>query len=180
MYRWIPVVSLLVLSCGQRVVSYTNSKANYKSFETYRMINPKIDNGNLDTDSSIAYDLIKHNISIEMKKRNYEPSSVSPDLILRYELTSSSRVETTTTQSFVFPIFRVNSRTIHEAVLLLEILDQNMKLVWQGSYDLNQEHKEKRVQKVIENAIGKIFTTYPYKSGESAPDPSLKAFKKNK
>ncbi len=180
MSRWVPVLFFLLLSCNQKVVSYTNPKANYKSFETYRLVSNKYDNSNLAKESILVYDLIKSNIENEMKRRNYEKSSVSPHLTLRYELTSSSRVETTTTQSLVFPTFNVNPRTIHESVLLLEMLDENKKLVWQGSYDMNQERKEKRIKRVIENAIGKIFTTYPYKAGEINPDPSLEEFKKNK
>ena len=178
MFKWLSfVLIVLIASCSQKVVSYTNPKSSYQSFETYRIINPKLDN-KLSSESSIAYEQIKKNISNEMARRGYEISSVTPDLILRFELASSTRVQTTTSQSLMYPVYRINSRTIHEGVLLLELLDQNKKLVWQGSYDLNQEKKEKRVIKVIENAVARIFTTYPYRALQKAPDPSLTELKK--
>ena len=180
MSRWMVIFCFLVSSCGQKIVSYTNPKANYSSFETYRMVSVKADNSNLGKESILVYDLIKENIESEMTRRNYEKSTVSPNLTLRYELTSSTRVQTNTNQSLLYPGFTVNNRTIHEAVLLLEMFDQSKRLVWQGSYDLNQERKEKKIKKVIDNATGKIFTTYPYKAGERNPDPSLTEFKRSK
>lgn len=178
MNKWITFVLLVTLAgCSQRVITYSNPKANYQGYETYRMVSPKLDN-KLSPETSTAYEVIKENISREMDRRNYIKSSVSPDLTLRYELSSSTRVETTTSQSFYYPTFQINTRTIHEAVLLLELFDENKKLVWQGSYDLNQERKEKRVRKVIENAVARIFTTYPYKASERNPDPLLTEFNK--
>lgn len=178
MFKWISLILVITTAaCSQKIVSYSNPKSNYQSFETYRIINPRIDNkpGN---ETFPAYEVIKENIINEMSKRGYEQSSVAPDLILRYDLASSTRVETTTSQSFFYPVYRINSRTIHEGILLLELHDQNKKLVWQGSYNLNQEKKEKRVKKVIENAIGRIFTSYPYRALQKDPDPSLTEFKK--
>lgn len=178
MFKWLSfVLIVLIAGCSQKVVSYTNPKSSYQSFETYRIVNPKLDN-KLSNESSIAYEQIKKNITNEMSRRDYEISSVAPDLILRYELASSTRVQTTTSQSLIYPSYRIDSRTIHEGVLLLELLDQNKKLVWQGSYDLNQEKKEKRVIKVIDNAVARIFTTFPYRALQKAPDPTLTELKK--
>jgi len=172
--------TLALVGCNQRVVTYLNPKSNFGSFESYRVVSPKLDNSKLNKESNLVYDLIKEGIALEMAKRNYEKSTVSPDLTLRYELTSSTRVQTSTNQSPFSPFYQVNSRTIHEAVLLLELYNEQKKLVWQGSYDLQQERKEKRVRKVIENAIGRIFTTYPYKALQKEPDPTLSKFEKRK
>ena len=178
MLKWTSIVLIVLISgCSQRIVSYSNPKANYQSFETYRMINPKLDN-KLGEETSYGYELIKAQIKAEMERRGYQESSVAPDLILRYEITSSTRVQTTTSQSVFFPVFQVNSQTIHEGVLLLELNDENRKLVWQGSYDLNQERREKQIKRVIENAVGRIFTTYPYRARQRKPDEELAEFKK--
>ena len=170
---------VLISGCSQRIVSYSNPKASYQSFSTYLLISPKLDN-KLADDTSLGYELIKENIRSEMTRRGYQETTVAPDLVLRYELTSSTRVQTTTSQSFAFPVFQINSRTIHEGVLLLELNDQNRKLVWQGSYDLDQERKEKQIKKVIKNAVGRIFTTYPYRAEQRRPDESLTEFKRSK
>ena len=177
MYKWIVFFLLMGLSgCSQRIISYVNPKASFRSFETFRVVSPKLDN-KLSSESNGVYELIRENIGAEMSRRNYVESSVSPHLTLRYELASSTRVETNNNQQpFGFQTWPVNSRTIHEAVLLFELFDQRKKLVWQGSYDLNQERKEKRVKKVITNAVGKIFTTYPYRALQQSPDESLTEF----
>ena len=177
MYKWLSIILIFLIGCSQKVVSYTNPKSKYDRFETYRMVSPKLNNRSSD-DTSLAYELIKENISSEMTRRDYLHSTVAPDLTLRYEIASSTRVETNTSQSPFFPTFQINSRTIHEGVLLFELYDQNKKLVWQGSYDLNRERKEKKMTKVIENAIGRIFTTYPYRALQNAPDNTLTEFKK--
>jgi len=178
MYKWTGIIVLIMLTgCSQRIITYLNPKANFQTFETYRLVSPKLNNKASDATAGV-YTMVKENITKEMTKRDYLPSSVSPDLTLRYELSSSTRVETSTSQSFYYPAFQVNTRTIHEAVLLFELFDQNNKLVWQGSYDLNQERKEKRVRKVIQNAVARIFTTYPYKALQKSPDISLQEFKK--
>ncbi|MEM6643681.1 MAG: DUF4136 domain-containing protein [Bacteroidota bacterium] len=172
------LVPLLIFSgCSQKIVSYNNPKAAYQTFETYLLVSPKM-NSKLSEETSLAYELIAENIQKEMSRRGYEKSTVSPDLTLRYDLTSSTRVETTVNQSLFFPVFQVNTRTIHEGVLLIELYDPRKKLVWQGSYDLDQERKEKRVKKVIENSILKIFTTYPYRAAQRLPDPALTSLKK--
>lgn len=178
MFKWVRIVLFVFIAgCSQKIVSYTNSKATFQKFETYRLISPKIDN-KVGTETSLGYKMIRENIIAEMSRRGYTESMVAPSLILRYELASSTRVETSVNQSFFYPTYQINSRTIHEGILLLELHDQNKKLVWQGSYDLNQEKKEKRIRKVIENAVGRIFTSYPYRASQKDPDPTLTEFKK--
>lgn len=174
---------LLALSfsgCNSRIVSFVNPKANFKSFATYRMVSPKLDRSEIVDDTNPVFLAIKEEIQQEMSRRNYSRSSVSPDLTLRYEVTSSSRVQTDSRQDPFSPFVQMNSRTIHEGVLLLELYDANKKLVWQGSYDLRQERKEKKLQKVIENSVSRIFTTYPYKALTSKPDLELTEVQKNK
>ena len=169
-----------LFGCSSKVVSYVNSKSNFKSFATYRMVNPKVDKSQLADDSNLVFQTIKSAISEEMSKRSYKPSAVSPDLTLRYELASTTRVQTNAVRDPFNPFSQFTSNTIHEAVLLLELYDIKKKLIWQGSYDLRQERREKRMTKVINNAVAKIFTSYPYKANDHRPDPSLMEFKKKK
>ncbi len=165
MRNWLLVLILIGGSCSPRIVSYVNLKAPFKSFETYRLVSAKLESKNVTPENTRIFDLIKENIHQEMSRRNYQTSNVSPDLLLRYEVTSNARVETSTVQDpFLFSPTQINSRTIYESVLLLELVDQNKKLVWQGSYDLRQQRKEKKMTRAIERAVGYIFTTYPYKA----------------
>lgn len=181
MKKWlIPVLSVLIIGCNPKVVSYQNPKASYSTFETYRVVSPKIDNNQIDKETVTIFNTIRGTIEGQMSKRGYSLSSISPDLTLRYELTSGTRVQTSTQQSPFFRAPMVNSQTIIESFLLLELYNQKQKLVWQGSYDLKQERKERKATIVVENAIARIFTTYPYKALESQPDPSLTIYEKKK
>lgn len=167
---------LILLGCSQKIVSYINTSATFDQFQTYRIVSPRLNNQA--NESALAYKHLVSNIEKAMTKRDYQKSSIVPDLTLRYELTASTNVETTTTRSPIYPVYRIDSRTIHQAIILLELTDQNKKLVWQGSYDLKQEKNEKKIEKVIEKAIEKIFTTYPYRALEKHPDPTLTNLKK--
>lgn len=115
-----------------------------------------------------------------MARRGYEESSVTPDLTLRYEVTSNTRVEINNSQvnPYFYQPFPITTRTIYQSILLLELFDSNKKLVWQGSYDLRQEKKEKKVAKAINRAVGYIFTTYPYRALSGEADESLKTIEK--
>ncbi|MEO1256509.1 MAG: DUF4136 domain-containing protein [Bacteroidota bacterium] len=178
--RYFILISLILIGCSPRIVSYVNPKAAFENFQTYRLVSAKLESKNVSPQNTSIFDLIKQNIHQEMNKRNYEVSNVSPDLTLRYEITSNTRVEVNNFQDpFLFRPNQINSRTIYESILLLELYDQKKKLVWQGSYDLRQQRKEKKTARAIEKAIGYIFTTYPYKASSSKIVEDLKSIKKD-
>ncbi|WP_462249439.1 DUF4136 domain-containing protein [Ekhidna sp.] len=180
MNKWIILVSLILSSCSPKIVSYINSKAKFNQFESYRLVSAKADSKNLTPENTLVLDLIKSNIHKEMERRSYVISNISPDLTLRYDVASSTRVETDN-NTVVGPFYTPpTSRTIYESVLLVEMFDQNKKLVWQGSYDLGQQRKEKKVARAIEKAVGYIFTTYPYRAKSKEVDESLKTLESKK
>ena len=177
MKKWLLIALVISSGCSQRIVSYVNPKAKFSQFETYRLVSTQAESKNISPDNTLVFDLIKKSIKEEMKRRSYIQSNISPDLTLRYEVTSSTRVETNSNQ--VGPFFQpqVNSRTIYESVLLVELYNNKKKLVWQGSYDLRQQKKEKKTSKAIEKSVGHIFTTYPYRAKSSKVDESLTTIK---
>ncbi|SNS76585.1 protein of unknown function [Ekhidna lutea] len=181
MKKWIFIAFISLSGCSPRVVSYLNENAHFKTFETYRLVSAKSESKNVAPENSMIFDLIRQNIHNEMERRDYIKSNVTPDLTLRYEVVSNTRVENDNNQNFgLYPTFRINSRTIYESILLLELTDQNKKLVWQGSYDLAQEKKEKKASRAIEKAVGHIFTTFPYRAKSTLIDESLKSNNKKK
>ncbi|MEO9871304.1 DUF4136 domain-containing protein [Ekhidna sp.] len=179
MKKWF-LILLAVGACSPKIVSYVNSKADFKNFETYRLVSAKLESKNVTPESTLLLDQIKENIHNQMSKRNYQKSSVSPDLTLRYEISSSTRVESSNQTSPYFSRNQFSSRTIYESVLLLELFDQKKKLVWQGSYDLKQERKEKKATRAIEKAVAYTFTSYPYNALSSQQDEALKIVVKKK
>lgn len=176
MKKWLIITLIATAGCNPKIVSYINPKAKFSEFETYRLVSTKAISKNITPENNLIFDMIMKSINNEMKKRAYEVSNVSPDLTLRYEVTSSTRVETNTNQIAPYP--QVNSRTIYESILLIELYDHKKKLVWQGSYDLKQQRKEKKASRLIEKAVGHIFTTYPYRAKSGEVDETLKTIDK--
>ena len=182
MKKWMFILILACSACNPRIVSFVNSKAKFGSYETYRLVSAKTESKNVKPENNQIFDLIKQNIHAQMERRDYQLSNISPDLTLRYEVTSNTRVEiNNATQANPYYFQQpVTSRTIYESILLLELYDTKEKLVWQGSYDLKQERKEKKVAQTIERAVNYIYTTYPYRAKSSRVDESLKTIDKRK
>ena len=182
MKKWMLILILATSACNPRVISFVNSKAKFGSYETYRLVSAKTESQNVKPENNQIFDLIKQNIHDQMEKRDYKLSNISPDLTLRYEVSSNTRVEiNNATQTNPYYLQQpVTSRTIYQSILLLELYDTRNKLVWQGSYDLKQEKKEKKVAQTIERAVNYIYTSYPYRAKSSRMDESLKTFDKKK
>lgn len=169
---------IIFASCSPKVISYTNSKAKFKTYSSYAIVNAKIGKRNLPPEATELLGTIESEIKTEMEnRRNYQPSNIGPDLVLRYELVSSTRTDSNNANNSVFAAPTFNTRIIYESVILIELLEEN-KLIWQGSYDLTQSRRETKNENVVKKAIGLIFTTYPYKAGSADPDPSLTTKKK--
>lgn len=175
MKNWLLLTLVVISSCSPKVVSYINEKAHFRQFETYRLVTTKAESKNLTPENTLVFDLIKESIQKEMVKRDYAISNVSPDLTLRYEVTASTRVDNSTNPVGPYYAPQVTTRTIYESILLIELYDPNKKLVWQGSYDVRQQKREKKASKAIEKAVGHIFTTYPYRAASAEVDESLKS-----
>ena len=168
---------IFLTACTPKVVHYLDEQANYKSFESYELVNVKIGKRKIDPDATELLGTIESRIQYHMQdQRGYATSNVSPDLTLRYELVSNTRADNRANNS-IFSAPTVNLRVIYQSVVLLELL-KGKKLIWQGSYDLTQTKKEARNQKSINKAIDLIFTTYPYRAGSSNKDTSLTNTKK--
>ena len=180
MKKWLLLILILIFGCNPKVVSYLNQNSKFKEFQTYRIVTTKADSRNITPENTSVFDLIRENIHKEMNKRSYKQSSIDPDLILRYEVTSSTRVESNSNQAGSYYSPQITTRTIYKSILLVEVFDQNKKLVWQGSYDLKQERKEEKASRAIEKAVGYIFTIYPYKAQSAVVDETLKTFESKK
>lgn len=159
---------------------FLNPKAQFASFESYSLVNVKINRRQLDPGTTKFLAELESYIKEEMEtRRGYQVSNIDPDLILRYELVSNTRNVNNNRQSIYDLRPVINTATVYESVILLELLHKK-KLVWQGSYDLTQSRKASRNEKEIKKAIVSIFTTYPYQAGKAAPNPTLTSQKKNK
>lgn len=174
-------VVIFLIGCNPRIVKYLNPTAKYGSFESYNIVNVKIDKRKLNANSTQLLGIIESEIKNHMEeRRGYVLSNVSPDLILRYELVSNARSDTNNNNGrrSIFNSFQnINTQVIYESVILLELLHKG-KLIWQGSYDLNQSRRISKNEDIFRNAINRIFTTYPYKAGHAEPDPTLTEMQK--
>lgn len=172
MNRMLLLLLIALSACSPKVVHYINPTAKFASFESYDLVNVKKSKSGLDPESSSFFQFIEKQIVGHMEQdRNYKPSKINPDLILRYELVSNSRTDANVNRNpLQFPTYSV--RVLNESVILLELYNQK-KLVWQGSFDLTQSRREEGTEKRMKKAIEYIFTTYPYQAGSARPDPSL-------
>ncbi|MEQ9404995.1 MAG: DUF4136 domain-containing protein [Cyclobacteriaceae bacterium] len=176
------ILLILLSSCKANVVNYLNDKARFENFDSYSIVNVKINKRQIAPEATKLMSSIETYIKGQMEtKRSYVPSNIDPDLIVRYELVSNTRSDLSSNNYRSNPIYNpnpvLNTRVIYESVILIEMYN-GKTLVWQGSYDLTQSRKDERNEKSIKKAIDLIFTTYPYKAGQSQPDPTLTSYPK--
>ena len=122
MIRNFLLLIVIFSSCNKRVVSYLNSKSQFENFASYQLVNVKINKRNLSPEATALLGTVESFIKAEMEdRRGYVFSNVNPDLILRYELVSNSRTESTnnTNTFLVAPSFRTS--VVYESVILVEL-----------------------------------------------------------
>jgi len=148
----------------------------FQEFNTYRLINTKLERTNLSKEGREIIDVLEGRIRDEMKTRGYEESNLGPDLILRYDIATNQMTESTSNFSPYGP--PVTSRTFLESVIIIDLLDASKdKMFFQASYDLKQESKQIKKEYATEDAITEIFYSFPYRAGEIKPDETLSDWK---
>lgn len=177
------ITGVLIASCSaSNVIQYLDEEANFKDYNTFKIINYKNDNKQYSSEGNAFVDSIEFYIESQMRHRTYEVA-VKPDLMVRYELISGVESEVDYSNSnyygnrvyanpFYNPYFYGPRETRHiEGILLLEIKERKTKkLVWQGSLDLKYSKKKKDSNLgLMRDAIVQIFETYPYMAGDSKP-----------
>ncbi len=177
MTKWLFCLMLpFLMQCAPKVVNFTNERALFDQFETFTVINYKVDNSQLHLPSKQLFDLIETNILKQMERRSYVLSNVSPDLLARYELISNQNTEIRRLDNsygyYNMPI--ITSNTFFTSVLLVELINsKSKKIVWQASIDLKQFDKYSDKQKIIESAVLHIFNSFLHKAGTNEVDESL-------
>jgi hypothetical protein len=172
------VLLLLVLSgCAPKALTYLNEEGvKFQNFQTYRIINTKLDRTNLSKEGREIIDIVEASLRRKMKERGYEESNLGPDLILRYDISTNRQTEATTNYSPYGP--PVTARTYLESLIIVDLTDaKREKMFWQGSYDLKQQSKQLKKEQATEDAVSEIFYSFPYKAGEAKPDPALADWK---
>ena len=140
-------------------------------------MNTKLDRTNLSRGGRDILDLLEFSIREKMKERGYQETNLSPDLILRYEISTNRNTSSSNTNSRPFSP-TVSNRTYLESIILIELSDTRpKKMFWQSSYDLKQQRKELRREQATEDAISEIFYSFPYRAGQRKTDPILADWK---
>lgn len=177
MFKWLFCLSTLILfQCSLKVVNFTNEKADFERYKSFRVINYKAENSQLDQNSRNIFQLLESEISNEMTRRNYSLSNISPDLLVRYELISNQNTETRRTDYnygyYVVPNF--STTTFITSVLLIELIDfSSKKIVWQASVDLKDLSKKTEQNEMLKSAVKQTFNTYLHTSGNNEEHPNL-------
>lgn len=177
-----PVLVCGLLSCSQKIIHFTNDLAPFSSYNSFVVVNYKVNTEELSAEGQQIMTQIESLISAEMTRRNYEGTAHDPSLVVRYELISNQRTEIDQVSGpyylrggyYSYPRQYFRTRTFLESALLIEITDANTrKLVWQASEDLNKYIKKKNNQEILQNAVTHLFNTYLYKANSKSPDTSL-------
>ena len=165
---------LICGACNPKIIQYSNEKAHYKDFKTFYLVNSKEDHIN-SAQSEEVNSLLEPYLMEEMIRRDYRTDANNPDLILRYEIISSTEVTRNNNQQLYYynpyPINRYNIR----AVILLELIDaQTKKLVWQASEDIESSLRRRKEKDPLKGISIDLFNTYLYRAGDAEQDESLK------
>jgi len=145
---------LLVSSCSSnKVISYFNPKLLKSSHENYFI-------KTIDKSDKKYFNAINESIKHNMSSHGYDFSSISPDLIITFQLSSNSRSQIiNNNNSFLF-FNPPTVRDIHELFLLIDMVNSKGKLVWQGSQLLRKPKKKETMDMVLEESVNQIFHTF--------------------
>lgn len=161
------------IACSPKVLSYYNPDvARHKEYQTYRLLNTKLERTNLSKDGRAILDVVELALRNQMNKRGYEESNLSPDLVLRYEIATNQRTQSNNNNSLFWA--PVTTSTFMESLIIIDLTDTDRKkMFWQGSFDMRQETRDLKQEQATELAISEIFYLYPYRSGDATPDAKL-------
>lgn len=173
------VLFLISLGCSQKVVHYVNPASSFETYDSYELVNYKVNEDNLSAEGIQLFNQIATFINLQMARRGYEKDNSSPDLIVRYELISNQVTQVNVNNTgfgFYSPYPRryFTTRTFLESGLFVEITESSTnKLVWQASIDLNRYSKKEDTDKILRKATEQLFNTFLYSSGSENPDESF-------
>ncbi|MCP4459241.1 MAG: DUF4136 domain-containing protein [Cytophagales bacterium] len=172
------ILILVATSCAPKAITYLNEEATFQNFNTFRILNTKLDRTNLSKEGRDILDLIELSIRENMIDRGYQESNLSPDLILRYDISTNRRSNSNNNTNASPFTPTVSSSTYFESIILLDLTDaQKKKMFWQSSYDLKQQTKVLKKEQATEDAISEIFYSYPYRASQKKVDDQLADWK---
>ena len=169
--KQLSILLLVTFSCAPKAITYFHEETDFRNFQTYRILNTKLDRTNLSKDGRDILDLLEFSIREKMKERGYQESNLSPDLILRYDISTNPNAPSNRNNE---SSRSVDNRIYLESIILVELSKTRpKKMFWQSSYDLKEQRRELRHEQATEDAISEIFYSFPYRAGQRKADPKL-------
>mgnify|MGYP006274509109 CR=1 FL=1 len=170
MVRFSIILLFLILSCSPKVISYLNDRSAFSRYNTFYLQNLKRSGAAREG----VTPRIEQAILGNMEYRDYEFSKDDPDLLLRYEIISSTRSDVRVNPSPYGFAGNLSVRTFNESIILLELKDRKTdKLVWQASIDMRDHAQLRKRKDPLQAAVKKLFDTFPYRAGWPNPDQTL-------
>ncbi|MFY0627390.1 MAG: DUF4136 domain-containing protein [Reichenbachiella sp.] len=167
------IITLALINCFScattKTISFINDDMDLRDYETFKLITVNTDDENFSVSGMVFFSELEKAIYRNMDKRLFDKSN-KPDIIVRYELVSNQRTESSRNMNYYSPYsYYTPSPTVvrnyTEGILIIEFRDRKKKkLVWQGSLDLEYTRGDDP-DDVIVDAVNEIFTTYPYQAG---------------
>lgn len=174
MSKWLVTVLIIFTSCSPRVIHFVNDDSAFKDYFTYHIVNFKVPTGGLSPKGQELINTLEAAFKFELERRAYTFEKKSPDVLLRYELIANTETRTNVNRSPFSALVEVDTRSIKQSALLLELTDrETKKLIWQSSVDLKQYNKKTKSLESLDGVITRLFNTYLYRAGQSKKDPTL-------
>ncbi|UXP31612.1 DUF4136 domain-containing protein [Reichenbachiella agarivorans] len=165
---WMLLITLAAACAPVRVIEFVNEDMDFSDYHSYRLINFQTDNKSYSDEGTAFFTSMESEIHRNMVLKGFEEQRKSPDLIVRYELMSTTTADTPNINYYdPYYYYSPPPRTTYqtEGILLIEFRDrQKKKLVWQASLDLKYS-KKMTPDMVLKKTIDRIFETYPYLAG---------------
>jgi len=167
------LILFLVLSltgCSAKVVSIYNSDVSNVSYKTFTLQNVRKPNS-VSSDNKKLDSLLSKIIIKNLLEKGFKQSSI-PDLYASYLINVHSSFETQnnnynpySASSYFDPYsYNYNTRTYKEGVLIIELKNDEGRLVWQGSKTFKLNSKSS-IRETLSDICLEIIETYQINPG---------------
>ena len=167
-------IVLAIAACSSvRVQSDFDDRASFQTLRTYGWVESGA-HGGVDpaVSSPLVHRRIRNAIDSQLIARGYRFQADSPDFLVSFNVLTRNRTDITTTGCGYYGGYAHryglggDIRTDHyvESTLVVDVLDVDSgEVVWRGWAlgDLDAEPSPDKVNRFVENAVGKILKEFP-------------------
>jgi hypothetical protein len=153
----------MLASCATKVVSIYNHDISNKNHNSY-LIQPTTEYASLSAENQKIDSLLQKVISKSLEGKGFKLSAL-PDLYVSYIINVHTSSETQQDNyspynryNYYYP-YNYSTRNYKEGVLIIDVKNDDGKLIWQGSKTFKIRSK-RSVEELLPEICGEIMTAY--------------------